>query len=304
MPNQITYTDQLENLYQPATVGQTLDVITQEEIENQSYYISVRNHRNVYEVPIEKDKVYINFIAKKTLVTDSMLNDIDNSEFVFYSDLDLIVPEPEPFFLPDGILYRCLGEPLKDLRDYTYYVKENGVVKQLPDYKTVEVELAKRGISYTNVQVLTEQDCNDLKNNAGVEIALSQANSWNEELGNTTGYNTLTDLSSNLATLEGIISQLGSSAAQEQENIANDLAAQASAMAASEAAAEASNSAAGSSQSSAQAQASAAASAASAAQASAIQAQNAATATQAQADAALATTIAAQIALENAQNNN
>lgn len=295
----INYTDQLGMLYQLPEEGQTLTVQTPDEIEQEGYYISTRNLKNLNEVPIDRSKVYLNFIAKKVFVSDDMLNQIDDPTFIFYADE--VVPDEEPFFLPDGMLYRCLGEPLKDLRDYKYYVMENGVSKLIPDWQSVEVELAKRGVSYSTVQVLTEKQCNDLSGGVPPQPAPSQAGSWSEALGNTTGYNTLTSLSENLATLEGIASGLAASAAAATEQVATDLEAQASGMAAEEAAAAASSAAADSSAAAGNAAASSAAAAASAAAASATQAAAAATATQAAADTALAQTIAAQIALENAQ---
>ena len=302
MNNQFLYIPTDDNLYQPPIEGQTDVVKDPTEIAAESYPLSVRNHRNVYEIPIDKSKVYLNFNAVKIFITDDLLMKIDDNSFTFFVDAEL--PEPIKYFLPEGMLYRCLGEPLNDLRGYTYFVKENGIVKQIPDYKTVEVELAKRGISYTTVQVITEQECSDILSEQGgaVTIAPSQAAAWSDALGNSTGYNTLSNLSSNLATLAGITAQLGASTAQEQTNINNNLAAQAAAQGASQAAAASSAAGAGAGQAASSAAASSAAAAAGAANASAAEAEAAAAAATATAAAATTTTTAAAVALANAQN--
>lgn len=266
--NNIVYTElNTTNLYTPPSVGQTLTVQDSTDIQNQSYYISTRNQKNFYEIPINKIEVFLNFLAKKTLILDSSIQKISDIGFEYFADL--ITTEDTTIAILDGTIFRCLGEGLRDLRSYTYYIYQNGKPYRIPDFQTLEVMISERGISYTSIRVLTQNECSKLGN---PEMIATRFNEWNQSLGDSTGFTTLSQLSQNISTLNQITAALGGSVAQEQTNINNQLAAQSAAMQASAAAA--------------QAQADAASAANTAAQAALAQAAAAAASAQAQADVA------------------
>lgn len=271
----LQYVNQPYKPYSNPVEGQTLLVQDQQGIDVQGYQLSVRNYKNFYEVPIEKEKVYLNFTAKKTFVSDSQLNQIGSNDFIFF--IDRLPPPDDPFTLPHGAIYRCANESLKDLRNYKYYYYDDGVGREIPNYKTVEVMLSLRGISYTSVKVIEGSDCSEIPKGLIMPDLSSQ---WNSNLGAVTGYASLINLGNNVNTLNNIVSQLSNSTATQQQMVQNNLAAQAASMQASAA--------------QAQAQASAAQAQANAAAASATAAQTAQT-------SALATAVAAQIALTQAQ---
>lgn len=266
--NDLIYTDiSTTSLYTIPTVGQTLTVQDSSDIQNQSYYISTRNQKNFYEIPINLIEVFLNFVAKKTLILDINIKKISNTDFEYFTDS--IQVEDTTIPLLDGMIFRCLGEGLRDLRSYTYYIYQNNKPVRIPDFQTLEVMISERGISYTSIRVLTQRECSLLGNS---EMMLTRFNEWNSSLGDSTGFTTLSQLSQNISTLNQITAALGGSVAQEQTNINNQLAAQSAAMQASAAAA--------------QAQADAASAANTAAQAALAQAAAAASSAQAQADAA------------------
>jgi hypothetical protein len=273
----IKYTNQPFKTYQKDVVGQTLEVKAESEINAQSYQLGIRNYKNYYEIPTDKDKVYLNFTAKKTMLYDSMLDKIGSRDFEFF--VDRLPPGPDLFTLPNGSIYRCLGQGLKDNRSYTYYVVRDGVGRKIPDYKTLEVMLTEKGISYTSIFAVEEGDCKEIP--VGEPLP-SRAGEWSADLGDSTGYTTLANLAENIATLDSIVAQLGGSVSTQQDMVQNDLAAQAAQMQAA----------------SAQAQSAADAAAANNAAATA-----ATVSAQADADAALAAAVSAQLALQNATNN-
>jgi hypothetical protein len=168
---------------------------------------------------------------------------------------------------------------LKDNRAYTYYIVREGIGRKIPDFKTLEVMLTEKGISYTSIFALEEADCKEIP--IGDPLP-SRAGEWSSDLGDSTGYTTLANLADNIATLDNIVSQLNGSVTTQQQMVQNDLAAQAAQM---------------------QAQAAQAQASADAAAASLTAADAALVSAQADADAALAAAVSAQLALQNVQDD-
>lgn len=278
MADVLQYNEHTTGLYTIPNVGETLVTQTLDEIEDEGYFIAKRNLKNYNEIPILKSKVFINFIARKKLVFDNKIRRVRDTEFSFFTDPSLISEAIEFIPVLSGGIFRCVGEGIKDLRDYTYYIYENDVAKRIPDYQTLEVMLQERGISYTSIKVLSASECSALVIDNSMQ---SRGNEWNSNLGAATGFITLSELANNVSTLSEIGAALAGSAAAEQANVANQLAAQAAGMEASAAAASAesaaantASSAAAASAAAAQASAAAASAAEAAAQASAAEAAN------------------------------
>ena len=258
------YKSQPYNQFQSPQVGQTLSVQTQEELDSETYELSGRNYRNFYEIPVEKDKVYLNFQAKKVFITDSMLLQIGSNDFTFFVDAPPI--EPTLFTLPNGQIYRCLDEPVGDLRSYTYFYMDKGIGRKIPNYKTLEVMLQKRQLSYANIRPVEVTDCVDIPVGADMPDLTTQ---WTGELPDAVGYTILSNVATNVQSLQQITNALGSSTATQQQMVQQQLAAQSAAMQASAAAAQADSDAAAAALLTAQAAADAASAAAAAAAAAA-----------------------------------
>lgn len=230
----ITYIQQTNLTYETPIEGQTLGVLSQAEIDALGYPLSVRNHRNICEIPIEKSQVYLNFVAKKTFLFDTDLNLVNDYTFTYFVDDPIFTPDP--FSLPNGIIYRCLNGVLTNLRNYTHYIMEAGVARQIPNYKTLEVMLEERGLSYSAVRAVDEIECAQIQKGPPMPDRSGQ---WSENLAESSGYNTITNVAANLAQVQSLINNISGNVAQQQQNLNNQLSAQQSAMAAQQAAAQA-----------------------------------------------------------------
>lgn len=199
MPNKINIADQqyVSSTYNLSTLvetlipneQQTLYVQSQDEIISTTYPMSERNHRNSYIIPVEKNSVYLNFIAEKIIISDIPLMTIIDSMFSYFVDSE--VPQPDTFTLEDGIIFRCAGEGIKDIKSYTYYIMEGGKKKQIPNWKSLEVLLAERNSSYAYVRVLESSDCNALDMGSNIP---DKTNEWTpavEDQANIEKYNQL-----------------------------------------------------------------------------------------------------------------
>lgn len=261
--NNIVYVDQFSSnatLIQVPLEGQTIDLISQANIDAQNYPLSNRNGANLYVIPTDLDNVYVNFIPRKVLVTDTDIKNYLRNNFAYFVEPEVVAPEL--FTLPDGNIFRCVSEssvPLpKD--QYTYYLMVNGIAKLIPNYITLEVLLAERNQSLLAVRILTERQCQDIPKQGEVP---DKSGNWNSSMSDQTTNEVLQSLNANVQSGAAI-----AAGATAQAN--NQIAAVKAQAAADKAAAQ---------QAQAEAQAATAASEAAIAQANA---------TQAQAEAALA----------------
>lgn len=254
----------MASLVQTPQVGQTLLVQSQEELNQETYPQSVRNFKNLYEIPVDKSIIYLNFIAEKQVIQDSILRKIVDSDFTYF----LVEEDPDidPFTLPDGFFYRCAGETLRDLRGYTYYYVDNGKGRKIPNSRTLEVMLAQRSLSYPAVRVLEPNQCSQLEQGPLMPDLSSQ---WNQGLETTSGYNLVANVARNINTLNSVVSGINASVNREMNNLSNQMASQAAAMQAQQAAATSNANAAAANAAAAQASAAAAQASAANAQASA-----------------------------------
>lgn len=248
--------------------GQTYEYATQDMIDVRNYTLSSRNGAGAYNLPTDKEKVYLNYIPRKIFVTDSNLKDYIDTSFSYF--IQPVISEPERFTLIEGQIFRCFDKNSLPLpkESYQYWIIENGKKKKIPNYKTLEVMMAQRGISLLSVKVIPESQCEQIEE--AVDIMPDKAGAWTEAFSDKTNIELLQQLDANVKSGAAIASAASAQAASQ--------------VAAVKAQAEQSKAEADAAK--AQSQADAAASAAAIAQANAAQA--AANAAQAQAEAAIA----------------
>lgn len=233
--NNIAYVSRIDSdvkLVEIPQEGQTPIKESQEAIERRSYELSSRNGANNYMIQTEKERVYLNFIGQKVIVSDQDFNSIISPEFEYFIDEDIV--GEAPFIIADGVFFRCASanSAPKAKEDYQYYIMMNGKAKAIPDYKTLEVMLAERNQNLNSVRVIEEGECQDLEQDQPIQ---SKANLWKEEYSDQTNLEALAQLENNAQQAETI-------AAQAREEAATQIAAvqaQAEASAAEAAAAQA-----------------------------------------------------------------
>lgn len=201
--NNIAYVDKKDSISTLVRVpqeGQTPLAEPQELIDARQYELSTRNAANAYIIPTNKPQVYLNFIAQKTVVDDSVIENVLDPEFTYFIEEPL--PVPEPFVLADGQFFRCASGVTMAKENYTYYIMMNGMAKQIPDYKTLEVMLAERNQTLLSVRVLEENLCLDIpKDNSPIGSKSSQ---WKEEFKDITSIEALKELENNAASATSI----------------------------------------------------------------------------------------------------
>lgn len=216
-------------LYRKDVVGQTSSPLSSDEIDAQSYDVGTRNLRGVLQVPEYKNSVYVNFTARKSMIGDSMLERLNGNSFEFF--LDPVVIEPPRFELLDGTFFRIVQRGIKDLHDYTYYyyrvVEGVGTAVEIPNWQTLEVMLSERSYTYSIVTVIDDHQATDLVFEG---IMPNLANEWILPLSPKVGYVVIEEIANALAVADEIAASLASSVAAQQQNMSNQMAAQAAAM--------------------------------------------------------------------------
>lgn len=271
--NDIIYKDELSSnskllQYVIPKEGQTSEFISQAGIDSKNYALSNRNGAGAYNVSIDKEKVYLNYIPKKTFVSDQNLKDYVDTSFSYFTIPVSI--EPDRFTLIEGQIFRCFDSNSLPLpkESYQYWIIENGKKKKIPNYKTLEVMMAQRGITLLSVRVIPESQCEQIEE--AIDIMPDKSTSWNESFSDKTNEELLQQLDANVKSGAAIATAASAAAATQVAAVK----------------AQADQSKAEADAAKAQSQADAAASAAAIAQANAAQA--AANAAQAQAEAAIA----------------
>lgn len=169
--------------------GQTFEYVVQEELDKRTYNLTTRNPAGAAVLPTEAKSVYLNYIPQKVYVSDSDLREKVGTEFSFF--IQPVVIPPDPFTLPDGHIFRCVSPDSVPVskENYTYYIMERGVKKRIPNYKTLEVMLAERGLTLLGVRVIPESDCSAIQEDA-VSIPDKQS-SWNSDFEDQTNFEKL-----------------------------------------------------------------------------------------------------------------
>jgi hypothetical protein len=201
--NEITYLDQLTSnskllQYLIPQEGQTYDYVTQDGINARNYTLSKRNGAGAYELPTDKDKVYLNYIPKKVFVSDANLKDYTDTSFSYF--VPPIIIEPDRFTLVEGQIFRCFDKNSLPLpkEDYTYWIIEDGKKRKIPNYKTLEVMMAQRGITLLSVRVIPESQCVQIEEaiDAAGEIP-DKSGAWTEDYSDKTNAELLKKLDAN-----------------------------------------------------------------------------------------------------------
>lgn len=216
--NNITYTSRAESNARLIVIpkeGQTPVYETQDMIDARSYPLSERNGANAYILPVEKDKVYLNFIAQKLFVDDADIREHLKPAFEYF--VEEVIPPIDLYTLEDGIIYRCVSAEStpSSKENYTYYIMMNGVAKQIPDYKTLEVMLAERNQTLLSVRVLEKAQCEQIPKDSGVGAISSKAGAWTPAYADQTSLETLRQLENNAAAAEAIADGAKATAQQQ-----------------------------------------------------------------------------------------
>lgn len=130
---------------------------TQQQIKQEHPFLSKTSERNIKELYVleeERDQILINVIPQKKLINDSSIRFFSNTEFQFFEPVTIATELPDPAGLPDGTIFRVIGEGVKSKDLYTYYIIESGKVRQIPNYKSVEVLLFERGRVAEDIRVI------------------------------------------------------------------------------------------------------------------------------------------------------
>ena len=213
--NNIKYVDKFNSTAQLIKIpveGQTYEYKPQDQINNENYTLSHRNSAGLYLIPTEKQKLYLNFIPLKVIVSDSNLKQYTDTTFSFFvEDPDII---PDPFTLPDGMIFRCTSDNSlpKQPNEYTYYLMDNGKAKLIPNYKTLEVILAERNQNLLSVKVLTDNECEDIIKEGTVP---DKSGAWTDEMEDITTTQKLKALENNVKSGAAIADAATKSATQQ-----------------------------------------------------------------------------------------
>lgn len=130
---------------------------TQQQIKQEHPFLSKTSERNIkqlYVLEEERDQILINLIPQKKLINDSNIRFFTSTEFQFFQPTSVANELPEPAGLSDGTIFRVIGEGVKMKEAYTYYIVESGKVRQIPNYKSVEVLLFERGRVSEDIRVI------------------------------------------------------------------------------------------------------------------------------------------------------
>jgi hypothetical protein len=219
--NGVIYLDQLRSnakllQYVIEKEGQTYDYVTQEGIDSRNYKLSKRNGAGAYELPINEDKVYLNYIPKKVFVSDQNLKDYTDTTFSYF--VPPVTVEPERFILAEGQIFRCFDKNSlpQPKENYQYWIIENGKKRLIPNYKTLEVMMAQRGISLLSVRVIPESECEQIEEANDVSGNIpDKSGVWTEDFSDKTNIELLKKLDDNVKS-GAAIADAGAAAAQQQ----------------------------------------------------------------------------------------
>lgn len=143
------------------TPGESVKVLTQEEINSSSYPISNRNFRGFYLVPMDQDFVYLNFVSEKTLFLDDNLNKFIDNSFSFFTFPEDIPEELAPPPVIEGSIFRIADG--SDPSNANFYIFKNGEAMPIPNKKTLDFMLFERGLNQESIRVVEDSEVGSLK---------------------------------------------------------------------------------------------------------------------------------------------
>lgn len=170
--------DQLQTVVKTIPRPSEINVYkTQNQIISENIYASKMSSRNAvghYIIPLEADNVLINYIPSKLSVSDSSIYYLMDNTFEYFPEPLFSDILPEPISFAEGTIFRVTGEGVRSKEDYTYYSIENGIVSNIPNYKTVEVLLFERGRSLDDIQIIEPTEFDDLLHNSIINKFVQQ----------------------------------------------------------------------------------------------------------------------------------
>lgn len=192
--------------------GQTWEYMPQSQIDAQSYTVSQRNSSGAYLIPTEKQKLYLNFIPIKTLVSDPNIKDYIETEFTFFVPAEII--PPDPFTLPDGTIFRCVSDQsLPGTKEsYVYWIIDEGIKRLIPNYKTLEVMMAERNLNLLSVRIVQENQCSEILEGNPIE---DKSASWSEDFKDQTNFELLKGLEASVKSGAQIANDAKASAGEQ-----------------------------------------------------------------------------------------
>lgn len=178
--------------------GSTFLYIPQPGIDALFYDLSDRNGSGAYQLPVQKNNVYLNFVPRKVIVSDSNIREYLDIEFSYFKALE-IVP-PDPFSLPEGQIFRCFSSDSVPMakESYIYWIIEDGKKKLIPNYKTLEVMLNQRNQTLLSVRIVPENQCSQIEEFTG--SIPDKSSSWGEEMKDKTNAEALAGMEASVAT--------------------------------------------------------------------------------------------------------
>ena len=214
--------------YTVPSEGQTYLYIPQGQLDQMSYPLSERNGSGAYILPMQNEKVYLDFIPQKTIISN--LEDYIDTSFKFFVEPEII--PPDKFSLPDGTIFRCVSSDSlpQSKESYVYWIMESGKKKAIPNYQSLEVMLFERNQTLLSVRIITEEQCQDIEPFG--ETIPDKSGNWTEDMKDQTNFEALKALEgsvkSGAALAEGAKEAAGSQiAAVKAEAEANKAAAEA-----------------------------------------------------------------------------
>ena len=216
--NNISYTDRFSSLAKlieniKSKEGQTFEFISQDDLDKRSYSISSRNPSGAYILPTENEKVYINYIPQKVVVSDGDIMDMIGSNFTYFAPE--VLPTTEPFTLGEGQIFRCVSANSVPMpkEDYIYYIIVDGQKKRIPNYKSLEVMLAERNLTLLSVRVITESQCDDIPDS--IDPIPDKQSQWQPAFEDQTNVEKLKSLENSVKTGEQLAAGATASANQQ-----------------------------------------------------------------------------------------
>jgi len=176
--------------------GSTFEYLPQNLLDAQSYTLSSRNGAGSYVIPTEKQKLYLNFIPIKTIITDQNIHDYLGNDFTYFVPAEIILPDK--FLLPDGTIFRCVSKDSlpQSKESYVYYIMEEGKKKVIPNYKTLEVMLFERNQNLLSIRIIQENQCSEIED---VPDAIpDKGSNWNEDMKDQTNFEALKGLAASV----------------------------------------------------------------------------------------------------------
>lgn len=177
--------------------GEVQSTMTAEEIQQTIPYtsdLSSRNYKNTYIIPTENPRVLLNLIPQKTIITDTDIGNFVDVNFNFFVDDIAEYADPAPFSMIDGMLFRYADGHPKPINEYQYYIMQDGIVKEIPNFKTLEVMLFERNENYNSVRIIERSQFNELVASTKLEPGSNLAAQWSPTMEDQVNFGKYLDL--------------------------------------------------------------------------------------------------------------